>query len=244
MNVTVVIPTYNERDNLPLLVPDVLEQDSYRVLVVDDDSPDGTGDVADELARKHPGRVEVLHRRGRRGFGLSCIDAFSRVLATDADIICQMDADLSHRPSYLPSLVSAAGRYDVVIGSRYLCGVSVVNWPLYRIALSAAANRYVRTITRTPVADCTSGFRCWRRDALSRIPLDRLASNGYAFLIETLYEAARHGASIGEIPIIFIERRCGNSKVSFRVLVESMVIPWRLRFRGFRACIRSDVLRS
>ena len=147
---------------------------------------------------------------------------FGRVLATDADIICQMDADLSHTPSYLPALVSAAGRYDVVIGSRYLCGVSVVNWPLYRIALSAAANRYVRTITRTPVADCTSGFRCWRRDALSRIPLDRLASNGYGFLIETLHEAARRGASIGEIPIIFVERRCGHSKVSFRVLVESM----------------------
>ena len=181
MSVTVVIPTYNERDNLPVLIPDVLGQGDYRVLVVDDDSPDGTGAVADALAREHPGRVEVLHRRGRRGLGLSYVDAFRHVLASDADLVCQMDADLSHGPSYLPALVAAAGTFDVVIGSRYLHGVSVVNWPLHRIALSAAANRYVRAITGAPVADCTSGFRCWRRDALGRIPLgriplDRLAS--------------------------------------------------------------------
>ena len=164
------------------------------MLVVDDDSPDGTGAVADALAREHPGRVDVLHRRGRRGLGLSYVDGFRRVLATDADLVCQMDADLSHAPSYLPALVSAAETFDVVIGSRYLHGVNVVNWPLHRIALSAAANRYVQVITGAPVADCTSGFRCWRREALGRIPLDRLVSNGYAFLIETLHEARRHGA--------------------------------------------------
>ena len=147
MSVTVVIPTCNERDNLPVLIPDVLGQSDYRVLVVDDDSPDGTGAVADALAREHPGRVEVLHRRGRRGLGLSYVDAFRQVLASDADLVCQMDADLSHDPSYLPALVAAAGTFDVVIGSRYLHGVSVVNWPLHRIALSAAANRYVRAIT-------------------------------------------------------------------------------------------------
>ena len=160
MSVTVVIPTYNERDNLPVLIPDVLGQGDYRVLVVDDDSPDGTGAVAAALAREHPGRVEVLHHRGRRGLGLSYVDAFRHVLASDADLVCQMDADLSHGPSYLPALVAAAGTFDVVIGSRYLHGVSVVNWPLHRIALSAAANRYVRAITGAPVADCTSGFRC------------------------------------------------------------------------------------
>ena len=234
MNVTVVIPTYNERDNLPVLVPDVLSRGDYRVLVVDDASPDGTGDVADALAREHRGRVEVLHRRGRRGLGLSYVDAFRRVLASDADLVCHMDADLSHAPSYLPALVSAAETFDMVIGSRYLHGVSVVNWPLYRIALSAAANRYVRAITGAPVMDCTSGFRCWRRDALRRIPLDRLVSNGYAFLIETLHEAVRHGARIGEVPIVFIERRQGHSKVSFDVLAESLFMPWRVRLRTLR----------
>ena len=231
MRVTVIIPTYNERENLPVVVPDVLAQGRYRVLIVDDDSPDGTGRVADALARAHPGRVDVLHRHGPRGLGLSYIDAFNHVLASDVDIICQMDADLSHGPSYLPALVSAASRYDIVVGSRYVHGVSVVNWPLHRIALSAAANRYVRAITGAPVMDCTSGFRCWRRDALSRIPLERLVSNGYAFLIEILHEAVRRGASVGEVPIIFVERRHGHSKLSFKVLAESLVMPWRVRLR-------------
>ena len=231
MNVTVVLPTYNERDNLPVLVPDILGRGDYRVLIVDDASPDGTGAVADALAREHPARVDVLHRRGRRGLGRSYVDAFRRVLASDTDLVCHMDADLSHDHSYLPALVAAARRFDVVIGSRYLQGVSVVNWPLHRIALSAAANRYVRTITGAPVADCTSGFRCWRRDALGRIPLDRLVSNGYAFLIETLHEALRHGARVGEVPIVFVERRHGHSKVSLNVLAESLIMPWRVRFR-------------
>ena len=232
MNVTVVIPCYNERQNLRMLVPDVLGRGNYRVLVVDDDSPDGTGAVADVLARRYTGRVEVLHRRGHRGFGLSYVEAFRRVLSTNADLICQMDADLSHDPSYLPALVSAARTFDVVIGSRYLHGVSVVDWPLYRIALSMAANRYVRAITGVPVADCTSGFRCWRRDALRLIPLDRLASNGYAFQIETLYEALCRGARVGEVPIIFVERRHGHSKVSPNVLVEALLMPWRVRLRA------------
>ncbi|MYD88671.1 MAG: glycosyltransferase, partial [Acidobacteria bacterium] len=151
---------------------------------------------------------------------------------SDADLGCLMDADLSHDPSYLPALVAAARRFDVVIGSRYLHGVSVVNWPLHRIALSAAANRYVRAITGAPVTDCTSGFRCWRREALGRIPLDRLVSNGYAFLIETLHEALRHGARVGEVPIVFVERRHGHSKVSLNVLAESLIMPWRVRFRA------------
>ena len=204
----------------------------YRVLVVDDDSPDGTGAVADALAREHPGRVEVLHRRGRRGLGRSYVDAFRRVLAGDADLVCQMDADLSHAPSYVPALVSAAETFDVAIGSRYLHGASVVNWPLHRIALSSAANRYVRAVTGAPVADCTSGFRCWRRETLGRIPLDRLVSNGYAFLIEALHEALRRGARVGEVSIVFVERRQGRSKVSLNVLAESLVMPWRVRFRS------------
>ena len=232
MKVTVVVPTYNERDNLPLLVAELLGQGDYRLLVVDDDSPDGTGDLADALAQDHPRRMDVLHRRGPRGLGLSYVDAFRQVLATDADLICHMDADFSHAPAHLPALIAAAESFDVVVGSRYLQGVSVVNWPLYRIALSAFANRYVRAVTGLPVSDCTSGFRCWRRDTLRQLPLERIVSNGYAFLVETLYEAACAGARIGEVPIVFVERRQGRSKLRFGVLAESFFLPWRLRLRA------------
>ena len=142
-----------------------------------------------------------------------------------------MDADLSHDPAYLPALAAATANYDLVIGSRYLNGVSVVNWPLRRIFLSAFANRYVRLVTRLKTHDCTSGYRCWRREALSRIPLDRLVSDGWAFLVEMLFEAKQRGCRIGEAPIIFVERRQGQSKVSAAVLLESLITPWRLLFR-------------
>ncbi len=231
MNATVVIPTYNERDNLPLVVPAVLAQGSFRVLIVDDNSPDGTGEVAERLAHEHPDLVEVLHRTGPRGLGSSYVDGFSHALSGDSPLICQMDADLSHDPKYLPDLVEAASEFDVVIGSRYLHGVSVVNWPLHRIALSTFANRYVRAVTRLRVNDCTSGFRCWRRDVLERLHLQRLVSDGYAFLIEMLYEAASLGCRIEEVPIVFVERRLGYSKVSVPVLFESLVVPWRLALR-------------
>ncbi len=231
MHVLVIIPTRSERENLPLLVPRVLAH-GYRVMVVDDDSPDGTGAVAEDLARGSGGRVQVLHRRGRRGLGRSYVDGMNHALAGgEADLICQMDADLSHDPDYLPDLVAAAQHYDVVIGSRYLNGVSVANWPLLRLVLSAMANRYIRTITRLSVRDCTSGFRCWRRDALGRIPLDRIMSDGYAFQVETLYEASRRGCRIGEVPIIFVERREGHSKLSSGVLAECLLMPWRLIIR-------------
>jgi dolichol-phosphate mannosyltransferase len=227
-DIVVVTPTYNEKDNLPILAAGVLAHPGFRLLVVDDGSPDGTGEVAEELARSHPGRVEVMHRTGPRGLGRSYIDGLRRALESGADLIFQMDADLSHNPEYLPRIAEAASLYDVVIGSRYLTGVSVVNWPLHRIFLSAFANRYVRAVTRISVADCTSGFRCWRREALARLPLDRMVSNGYAFIVEMLFEASRRGCRIGEVPIIFVERRLGQSKVSGRVLVESLIVPWRL----------------
>ena len=230
--VLVVTPTFNERDNLPLLVKGVLAHDGYRVLVVDDGSPDGTGQVADRLAREYPGRVEVLHRTAARGLGRSYVDGLKLALQRqDVDLICQMDADLSHDPAYLPALAAATANYDLVIGSRYLNGVSVVNWPLRRIFLSAFANRYVRLVTRLKTHDCTSGYRCWRREALSRIPLDRLVSDGWAFLVEMLFEAKQRGCRIGEAPIIFVERRQGQSKVSAAVLLESLITPWRLLFR-------------
>lgn len=230
MNALVVVPTYNERENLPILVKGILSHDGFRILVVDDGSPDGTGALADELAARHPGRIEVMHRTGPRGLGRSYVDGLRRALQTDAELIFQMDADLSHNPEYLPALAAGAARYDVVIGSRYMTGVSVVNWPLHRIFLSAFANRYIRTVTGLSPTDCTSGYRCWRRAALAQIRLDRVASAGYAFLVEMLFRAARNGSRIGEVPIIFVERRQGQSKVSRSVLVESLITPWRLRF--------------
>jgi dolichol-phosphate mannosyltransferase len=233
MNVLVVVPTYNERENLPVLVAGIMAHEGFRVLVVDDGSPDGTGGVADTLAAAHPGRVEVMHRTGPRGLGRSYVDGLRHALAdSDAELICQMDADLSHDPQYLPALAGAAHTHDVVIGSRYLHGVSVVNWPLRRIFLSAFANRYIKGVTGLSPRDCTSGFRCWRRDALARVPLGAMVSDGYAFLVEMLYEAARRGCSIAEVPIIFVERRVGQSKVSTHVLFESLITPWRLRLRG------------
>jgi dolichol-phosphate mannosyltransferase len=234
-DIVVVVPTYNERDNLPILAAGILAHPEFRLLVVDDGSPDGTGQVADDLARQHPGRVSVLHRTGPRGLGRSYVDGLRLAVQSGADLVFQMDADLSHNPEHLPAIAAAADQYDVVIGSRYLTGVSVVNWPLHRIFLSAFANRYVRAVTRISVTDCTSGFRCWRRSALEKLPLDKMVSNGYAFIVEMLFEASRRGCRIGEVPIIFIERRQGQSKVSGRVLAESLIVPWRLVFRRIRA---------
>jgi dolichol-phosphate mannosyltransferase len=216
-----------------VLAAGVLKHDGFRMLVVDDASPDGTGAIADQLAREHPGRVEVMHRTGQRGLGRSYVDGLLHGLKEGtADFICQMDADLSHNPDYLPDLVGAAATHDLVIGSRYLNGVSVVNWPLHRIILSAFGNRYIRLITNLSPSDCTSGFRCWRREALARLPIAGMVSDGYAFLVEMLYNAKTLGLRIGEVPIIFVERRQGQSKLSSGVLLESLVMPWRLVFRS------------
>jgi dolichol-phosphate mannosyltransferase len=235
MNVLVVVPTYNERENLPVLAAGILAYDGFRLLVVDDGSPDGTGSVADQLAQQYPGRVAVLHRSGPRGLGRSYVDGLQQAVAdTAVDYVCQMDADLSHNPEYLPELVAAAATHDVVIGSRYLNGVSVVNWPLNRIILSAFANRYIRVVTRLAATDCTSGYRCWRREALARLPLAGMVSDGYAFLVEMLFEAKRRQFRIAEVPIIFVERRVGQSKLSSSVLLESLVMPWRLALRRRR----------
>jgi dolichol-phosphate mannosyltransferase len=235
MNVLVVVPTYNERENLPVLVRGVLAHPGFRMLVVDDGSPDGTGDIADALSAEHPGRIEVMHRTGRRGLGRSYIDGLRKAISMeDVDLVCQMDADLSHNPEYLPSLTAAAASADVVIGSRYMNGVSVVNWPLHRIFLSTFANRYIRAVTRLSASDCTSGFRCWRREALSRLPLDSMVSDGYAFLVEMLFDAMRQGCRFAEVPIIFVERRQGQSKLSSGVIWESILMPWRLKLRAAR----------
>jgi dolichol-phosphate mannosyltransferase len=229
--VLVVVPTYNERDNLAPLARQIMAHDGFQVIVVDDGSPDGTGALADALAAEFPGRIEVVHRTGKRGLGRSYVDGFRLALERPVDLVCQMDADFSHDPTYLPDLVAGAAAHDLVVGSRYLNGISVVNWPLRRLILSTFANRYIRAVTGLSVSDCTGGFRCWRRDALARIPLDLIVSEGYAFMVEMLYEAARHGCRIGEVPIVFVERRVGTSKLSGGVLLESLLMPWRLRLR-------------
>lgn len=228
MDALVVIPTFNEAENLPTLVEAILALPGFRVLVVDDSSPDGTGRIADELAAAAPGRVEVLHRTGPRGLGRSYVEGLTRAIGTGAEVICQMDADWSHDPKYLPALVAGTARHDVVIGSRYVQGISVVNWPLRRLALSLWANQYVRFVTGLAVRDCTSGFRCWRREALARVDLARIRSDHYAFLVETLYAAVSGGATVEEIPIVFVERRVGHSKLSSPIVLESALAPWRI----------------
>jgi dolichol-phosphate mannosyltransferase len=231
MNAAIVIATYNERENLGALVSAILERTGYRIIVVDDHSPDGTGALADELAAAFPLRVSVIHRTGARGLGRSLVAGLQRALESGADLIFQMDADFSHDPKYLPDMAAAAADCDLVLGSRYVRGVSVVNWPLHRIILSSFANRYIRTVTGLDVRDCTTGFRCWRREALARLPLERLFSDGYAFLVEQLYYARRIGCRVREVPIIFVERREGSSKISSSVLLESAIVPWRLRLK-------------
>jgi dolichol-phosphate mannosyltransferase len=235
MKTVVLIPTYNERDNLPILVKDLMAIDNVSVMVLDDQSPDGTGKVADELAARYPGRVIPVHRTGPRGLGVSYLEGFHKAIAGDWDFVCQMDADLSHDPKYLPDLIAMASRdADLVIGSRYLNGISVVNWPLRRIILSQFANFYVRTITGLALRDTTAGFRCWRREALAKLPLDRISSDGYSFLVEVTFMAARAGLRLGESPIIFVERRVGASKMSGSVMFESMFTPWKLILRHGR----------
>jgi dolichol-phosphate mannosyltransferase len=230
MSVTalVVVPTYNESVNLPVLVGGLMAHEGVRVLVVDDQSPDGTGAVADRLAAEHPGRIEVLHRTGKRGFGRSYVDGLQMAIAQPVDVVCQMDADLSHDPRQLPDLLAATSHAALVVGSRYIPRGAVVNWPLRRRLLSRAANVYIRSITQITTHDCTSGYRCWRRNVLAALPIDRFISDGYSFLIEMLFMTARRGYRITEVPITFVERREGVSKVSRAVLVESAITPWRL----------------
>jgi dolichol-phosphate mannosyltransferase len=224
----VVVPTFNERANLPTLISGLMRHPGVKVMVVDDQSPDGTGEVADALAKEHAGRIEVMHRTERRGLGRSYIDGIRRAIREPVDVVCQMDADLSHDPASLPDLVAATDRADVVIGSRYIPGGRILNWPLRRRVLSRFANAYIRIVTRLGARDCTSGYRCWRREALAALPLDRFISDGYSFLVEMLYVASRHGCRIGEVPITFVERRQGESKLSRAVLLESAITPWRL----------------
>jgi dolichol-phosphate mannosyltransferase len=239
MRPVVVIPTYNERANIAVLVPELLRIAALRVLIVDDGSPDGTGAEADRLAADSDGRVAVIHRTGLRGFGRSHLDGLQQALQTDATHVCQMDADLSHDAADLRRMLAAVEDADLVVGSRYVDGGRLLNWPRHRRALSAFANWYVRTITGLRVRDCTSGFRCWSRPLLASLDLADVRSDGYAFLVELVWKAHRRGARITEVPITFVERRDGASKMSWRVIAESAMLPWRL---GRRPAVR-DTLR-
>jgi dolichol-phosphate mannosyltransferase len=234
VSLTVVIPTYNEAENLPKLVSALfaLPLEDLQVLVVDDNSPDGTGELAEMLAFEHPGKVSVLHRRAKAGLGTAYIAGFQYSLKAGAQAIAQMDADFSHPPEKLVELVAALQDFDLALGSRYVPGGSVdEGWPVWRKGLSAWANFYARTILGLPTRDVTGGFRLWRRETLVRMPLHLVQSNGYAFMIEMVYIAHQLGFSIGEVPIYFADRRWGQSKMSFRIQREAALRVWQMRFR-------------
>jgi dolichol-phosphate mannosyltransferase len=230
MKIMVVVPTYNERANLEQLIPRVLGQaPEIELMVVDDGSPDGTGEYADSVAAENP-RVHVLHRPGKMGLGSAYVHAFTHILdTTDADLVVQMDADFSHDPDVIPDLVKKAEKYDVVIGSRYITGANVANWPLRRLFLSYFANVYTHIITGLPLRDSTGGFKCFHRRVLSEIELGTIRSDGYSFQIEVNFRSWRKGFSIVEIPIVFVDRHAGTSKMSRRIVWEAMWLVWRLR---------------
>jgi dolichol-phosphate mannosyltransferase len=232
LRILVIIPTYNESENLPSIVPQVLAQDErIDVLVVDDASPDGTGDLADELAAREP-RVQVLHRPGKEGLGRAYLAGFRTGLEQGYDILFEMDADFSHPPEALPTLIEAFVHADVVIGSRYVDGrVTVVNWPMSRLLISYFGSRYARVITGMPIRDGTGGFNGWKREVLEAVDLDRVQSNGYAFQIELKFRAWKAGFRLVETPILFAERGSGESKMSKRIVREAVWRVWWLRIQ-------------
>ena len=229
----VVVPTYNERVNLPLVVPAILQQDPrIDVLVVDDNSPDGTGQLADEIAASTP-RVQVLHRPNKSGLGKAYLAGFQWALANRYDLIFEMDADFSHDPKFLGDFVRAAADADLVIGSRYRAGVvNVINWPISRLLLSIGANQYARWITGLPLADSTGGFKCFRREVLEAIDFEKVRSNGYAFQIEMSFRAWKKGFRLVEVPIVFTDRVEGQSKMNKRIVREAIWMVWWLRLQS------------
>ena len=230
MQITIVTPTYNEAENLPKLVSALFALPlDLRVLVVDDNSPDGTGQVADELSQTSPGRVSVLHRAGKLGLGSAYLEGFNKVLDEGAQAVVQMDADFSHDPQVLVEMVKRIENADLVVGSRYTKGGAVdERWPLWRKGLSAFGNLYARTILGLPLHDVTTGYRLWRRNALMKIPLERIKSSGYVFLVEMVYLAHTLGLKVAETPIYFSDRRWGKSKMSFKIQMEAALRVWQV----------------
>jgi dolichol-phosphate mannosyltransferase len=228
----VVVPTYNEAMNLPLIVPQILAQDSrIDLLVVDDNSPDGTGQMADAMAVAEP-RIHVLHRPGKGGLGKAYLAGFRWALERDYEFVFEMDADFSHDPKFLSVFLEAAKDADLVIGSRYKTGVNVINWPISRLLLSIGANQYARWVTGLPIVDSTGGFKCFRRRVLEAIDFERVRSNGYSFQIEMTFRAWKKGFRLVEIPIVFTDRVEGQSKMNKRIVREAIWMVWWLRLKS------------
>jgi dolichol-phosphate mannosyltransferase len=230
MKTLVIIPTYNERENIERIVPLILEKDpSIHVLIVDDGSPDGTGEIADLMSKKDS-RIFVIHRKNKSGLGTAYVTGFKYAIQKKYDYVFEMDADFSHDPKYIPDFLDAIKEADLIIGSRYITGVNVINWPMSRLLLSYYANVYSRIITGLPVKDATGGFKCFRREVLETIDLDKVKSNGYSFQIEMSLRAWKKSFRIKEIPIVFEDRRMGQSKMSKKIVREAIWMVWRLRF--------------
>ena len=228
----VCVPTYNEAENLPRIVPAILAQDPrLEVLVIDDGSPDGTGKLADAMAAAEP-RIHFLHRTSKEWVGKAYLAAFRWALERDYAFVFEMDADFSHDPKYLKDFLKSIGEADLVLGSRYKTGVNVVNWPMGRLLLSFFANKYVRWVTGMPLTDATGGFKCFRRAVLEAIDLSKVQSNGYSFQIEMSFRARRKGFRLLEIPIVFVDRMEGQSKMNKKIVREAIwMVPW-LRLSG------------
>jgi dolichol-phosphate mannosyltransferase len=231
----VIVPTYNERDNLPAIAQALMAlPPGIELLVVDDNSPDGTGKLADELAAAQP-RIHVLHRQTKDGLGRAYIAGFKWALERGYEFICEMDGDFSHNPADIPRFLEAARNADLVLGSRYCNGIRVINWPLQRLMLSMGAGLYVRLITGMPISDPTGGFKCFRRAALQALDLEAVRSNGYSFQIELTHKLWRRGFRVAEVPIIFTDRFVGASKMSRKIVWEALFMVWRLWAQhGFR----------
>lgn len=230
MKILTIIPTYNESDNIRAITRAVLDvHPDLHILIVDDNSPDGTSTIVKELQTSEP-RLHLLQRAGKLGLGTAYCEGFMYAIEQDYDIVFEMDADFSHDPKEIPSFIKAIENADVVIGSRYLTGANVVNWPIQRLLLSWFANQYTRLITRMPIHDATGGFKCFRVDVLRTINLKEIHSNGYAFQIEMNYRCWRRNARIVEIPIVFVDRLNGVSKMSKNIIWEAAWLVWKLRF--------------
>lgn len=231
MRPLIIIPTYNERDNIQKLIPLLMELDlSLSILVVDDNSPDGTGKLVNDMSEQND-RIQVLHRPSKLGLGSAYIAGFKHAIQQDVDCIFEMDADFSHDPNMIPEFLEKLETCDVVIGSRYISGINVVNWPMSRLLLSYFANFYTRIITGMSIQDATGGFKCFKREVLEQIDLDQVRSDGYAFQIEMNFRCWRKGFRICEIPIIFVDRHSGTSKMSRRIIYEAIWIVWWLRLQ-------------
>jgi dolichol-phosphate mannosyltransferase len=231
----VVTPTYNEKENLALFVEKVWQNvPDAHILVVDDNSPDGTGKIADDISARSDGRLHVMHREKKAGLGRAYVAGFRWAIENSYDRVVQMDTDLSHDPAFLPTMFSEIEGVDLVIGSRYIQGICVVNWDFKRLLLSKGASKYVQFVTGMPYTDPTGGFKCWKRETLEKINLDGLFSNGYIFQVETTFEAHRRGMRIKEVPIIFYERNLGRSKMDVGIMFEAATGVLRIRMRGIR----------